>query len=133
MKTRTKILLTILLAVLYFIICQMVQAAELCLLQDDYNTFNRDYFLGQLPKNANVRWTDLSLQQDMGMTWIDEAGVRQIRIDRKTNPVLRQAQLTLLHEMCHIKTDGRELDNHGIKWQACMVNLAEHGAMHDLW
>lgn len=111
----------------------MIQAAELCLLQDDYANFNRDYFLDQLPRNVNVEWANLGLQNDMGMTWVDESGIRQIRIDRKTNPVIRQAQLTLLHEMCHIKTDGRELDVHGIKWQACMVDLAEHGAMHDLW
>lgn len=133
MKTRTKIFLAVLAGVLYFIGCQMIQAAELCLLQDDYANFNHDYFLGQLPANVNVEWANLGLQNDMGMTWVDESGIRQIRIDRKTNPVIRQAQLTLLHEMCHIKTDGREFDVHGIKWQACMVDLAEHGAMHDLW
>jgi hypothetical protein len=136
MKTRTKVLITIALAVIWFKGCQSLKAAEVCLLEQKYAIFNQDYFLDQLPTKVNILWADMTnqdLKGDMGATWIDEAGVRQIRIDRKTNPVSRQAELTLLHEQCHIKVYGRELDMHGIKWQACMVDLAEHGAMHDLW
>ena len=133
MKTRTKILITILLAILCFLISQYAQAEEQCLLQTLYQQYNDDYFLGQLPKNANVQWADLGIIHDMGESWVDETGRQQIRIDRKTNPVFRQAAMTLLHEQCHIKTLGQELDQHGIKWQACMVDFANHGAMHDLW
>jgi len=136
MKIRTKVIITILLAVIWFLITQAAKAGEICALEQDYADFNRDYFLGQLPKKVNVLWSDMTdgeSKGDMGATWVDTNGVRQIRIDRKTNPVPRQARLTLLHEQCHIKTDGKELDSHGIRWQACMVDLSEHGAFHDLW
>ena len=126
MKTRTKILITILLAVLYFLISQSIRAAEMCLLQDDYTNFNRDYFLGQLPDDVNVEWANLGLLHDMGATWIDEAGTRQIRIDRRTNPVLRQARLTLLHEMCHVKFNNR--CGHGPKFKKEKRRLILAGA-----
>ena len=131
MRTRTKILICLALAVLWFRGCQ-VRAVERCVLEKDYEVFNQDYFLGQLPP-ANVEWANLTDQHDMGMTWVDQAGARQIRVDKSTNPVLKQAEMTLLHEMCHVKTDAKELDSHGLKWQACMVDLADHGAFHDLW
>ena len=107
---------------------------QICPLDRAYADFNLQYFLGRLPKKANVLWADLTANNDMGLAWIDESGTVQIRIDRKMNPVERQADMTLLHEQCHIKLVGKELsDLHGIEFQRCMVDLAERGAFHDLW
>lgn len=52
----------------------------ICDLETLYQHNNDDYFLGQLPKTADVRWSDMTNQHDMGMAWISEDGVVHIRI-----------------------------------------------------
>lgn len=139
MRTRTKVLITIGLAVLYFWASQRFdhKSAEHpmsdAVLQQFYADSNEDDFLGQLPKNTHVNFGDLSVINDMGMTYKRDDGSFQIVIDRKSNPVLRQAEMTELHEECHIATWKEEFDAHGIKFQQCMVDKAVHGAFHDLW
>ena len=141
MRTRTKVLITIGLAVLYFWASQHFGVSHKTAtdpmtdttLRQFYADSNEDYFLGQLPKNAHVSFGDLSVLDDMGLTFKRADGSFEIIIDRKTNPILRQAKLTLIHEQCHIATWQEELDSHGRKFQECMVDKAVHGAFHDLW
>lgn len=97
-----------------------------------YNDNNSDYFDNKLPRNIDVQWANLTDQNDIGLSWISADGVSHIRIDKKTNPVLRQARLTMFHEECHLKT-GIEIEEHGPKWRACMFDLASRGAFDDLW
>jgi predicted SprT family Zn-dependent metalloprotease len=39
----------------------------------------------------------------------------------------RYAHMTLLHEQCHVATYD-EIQDHGPKWQACMLRLDRMGA-----
>jgi predicted SprT family Zn-dependent metalloprotease len=46
------------------------------------------------------------------------------------------AELTLLHEMAHVKVDYRyppHMRGHGHEWQSEMLRLAKAGAFRDRW
>lgn len=96
-----------------------------------YSFYNRTLFDSNLPGDTRVTFSDLT--EELGDTSTDADAVRHIRIDRQTNPVPRQAQLTLIHEQCHIKTEGQELDPHGPKFEACMLSVATLGGFKGLW
>lgn len=140
MKLRWKILLTIGAALTYSYLlfgCPANRTTSDSLTYD-YKEFNEDYFLGQLPRDTEVVYGNLTQLNDMGYTWKDDAGRFHITVDKETNPVERQARMTLLHEACHVEVETHKLnrdpfDAHGIEFQNCMVNLAEHGAFRDLW
>jgi hypothetical protein len=103
-------------------------------LAEEYKNFNELYFLNQLPKNTKVEWADL--EEDLAQFFITGTpGIAHILIDRKGNPYPKYVRAALLHEMCHEKVDllNPEFDEHGHNWQGCMVDLAVHGAFHDIW
>src|SRR5260221_4664380 len=109
-KTRKKILLTILLAALatYLFGCgyagedKVKNAPTQNKLQARYRELNEDYFYGGLPyRKTAVVISDLSSIQDMGRIEHREDDTWVIFVDREANPVERQAELTLIHEMCH--------------------------------
>ena len=102
-------------------------------LQAQYAQDNEDLFMGQLPKDTVVSWADLSFKNDMGLTIPYPNHHYMIKIDKRSNPVYRQARMTLHHEECHIKTWDKEAGAHGSAFQQCMVDLAVRGAFVDLW
>src|SRR6267142_2731649 len=91
-----------------------------------YDSLNEDYFLGQLPK-TEVKWGDLTKPGYVGLTTLDFSGQFKITVDRLTNPTRAEAEITIAHESCHIKTWYATELSHGPKFQNCMVNLANHG------
>lgn len=97
-----------------------------------YDGLNEDYFLGQLPK-ADVKWGDLTKPSYVGLTTLSYSGLFEITVDRSTNTTSAEAELTVAHEACHIKTWYVHELSHGPKFQNCMVNLANHGAFEGLW
>ena len=102
-------------------------------LQKWYEGINEEYFWNQLPKNVTVKWGDLAAWGDMGVTLYRPDGSILILIERKLNPAPRVAEITAFHEACHVKTHGQEFDDHGPKFEACMVHLADQGAFKGLW
>jgi hypothetical protein len=98
-----------------------------------FDDLNHDYFLGQLPKDVEVKWGDLSAQNYMGLTQFFSNGEFIITVDRATHPTLSETKMTLMHEACHIKTWYVPELSHGPKFQNCMVNLATHGAFEGVW
>lgn len=102
-------------------------------LQLFYDDLNQDYYLGQLSKNVEVKWGDLTANNWVGYTESRTGGGYLMIIDRATNPTAGEAYLTVAHETCHIKTWGQQVESHGSKFQNCMVNLATHGAFEGLW
>jgi hypothetical protein len=141
MRTRTKILITILLALLW---CAFLQGQDTALtnnqkqalLQEAYAENNDDFFLGQLPKDARIEWTaglrNENGHRAMGLTIMNEQGQFIIKIDRESNAVMRVAKFTLIHEECHVKLWTKEFDDHGFKFQSCMLDIAARGGFHDL-
>lgn len=104
------------------------------MLQQWYGTINEEYLANTLPKNTQVRWGDLASKHDMGLTVQRADGSYLIVIDRATNPTWSSALLTEYHEICHIVVPITTLDNdHGPKFQACMLGFAKAGAFKDLW
>jgi len=98
-----------------------------------YADANEQFFLDQLPKDTLVEWGDLTAIRDMGLTSKRADGTFSILLDRGTNTNFRVARLTEFHEICHVKTWAQEFDDHGIKFRACMLQLAEEGAFEGLW
>jgi len=98
-----------------------------------YETLNEDYYLGQLPKETEVRWSDLTQRHYMGITERRPDKTFTIFVDRTTNPTWSETELTVAHETCHIKTWDVDEPSHGPKFQTCMVNLAVHGAFEGIW
>lgn len=103
-------------------------------LQILYADLNRDYYLGQLPQNVEVKWGDLTENHWMGITHKRPDGSFLITIDRATNPTWNTAYLTTSHETCHLANwnEPPEL-THGPKFQNCMVGLANKGAFEGIW
>lgn len=111
-------------------------------LQEYYTAANDAYFNNRLPQ-VTLHWSDiprnekgeLVLGQTLSYVGHDNFG---IEIDTKTNVAGITAELSLLHEMCHvdnmIHNGGVPLvDQHGKEFQTCMKTLALEGAFQKLW
>jgi predicted SprT family Zn-dependent metalloprotease len=141
MRLRTKILLTILLAIAYFWTTQHVEREKIdgaiaaghipqAKLVEWYADANKDYFDDQLPHDTEIVWYNLRYKKAMADTGCNEQGCI-IRIDPYVNVAPATAQETLYHEMCHVKTWGADLE-HGPEWQNCMTMLFRKGALDGL-
>ena len=103
-------------------------------LQAFYQEYNEDYFGNRLPKNPVITITDLG--DNMGESFQTSSGTWHIGIDRRSNPVEKQRDLTLIHEMCHVDlhvSGINTLDQHGEEFQSCMVRIAKQGGFKELW
>jgi SprT-like family len=141
MRLRTKILLTILLAIAYFWTTQHVAREKTdgdcttssipqAKLLQWYAEANKDYFDNTLPKDTEIVWESLRYKKAMADTACNEQGCI-IRMDPYVNIAPATAQETLLHEMCHVKTWGTDL-GHGPEFQNCMTMLFRKGALDGL-
>ena len=113
------------------------------ILYGEFVEYNKDYFDNKLPYTT-FEYTDIIEKDGSHESMADVVrGTSEyhVRVDKRFNPILKTADISLLHEMCHIKLDANgELpltvsndESHGPKFQQCMVDLAVRGAMHDLW
>lgn len=97
-----------------------------------YQDTNDNFFGSRLPKDTKIQLTDLP--GDMATVEETDAGQFLIRIDRRKNPILKQAEMSLIHEMCHIDTwEDPTSHKHGEGFQVCMRRLAQQGAFNNLW
>jgi hypothetical protein len=96
-------------------------------LERAYRYYNRKYFFNSLPAlgEFELRWDDIP-GSVMGMCSEDE-----IVISTKYQREGALWQMTLLHEMCHMKLGTRA--GHGPKFQAEMLRLAQAGAFKGNW
>jgi SprT-like family len=142
LRIRTKVLLVIAAAATWFWLSHGTVGERRGTLtnvnlQAYHEGYNEKYFAGQLPSNVTVTWGDLTAQDDMGQVQQRLDGSFLIVIDRNTNQTDKQALLTMQHEECHVAVDYVEqdasLDDHGPAFNACMLRLAERGAMKGLW
>lgn len=129
--------------------CMLVTALLLCLstpaqtpplpfttgeLQDIYNSYNREYWDGKLPK-ATVVWT--ALDNKYGETQQDADGRFLVRLDVVKNREANVAKTTILHEMCHVKTWGEKCHMTGVTGSCRRFYIELHrimleGAFDDL-
>ena len=103
-------------------------------LNEWYAGYNHAYFHDELP--IDVRITR-NLHDDRFVAQTEYTnGFFHIEINPRFNQAESIERETLLHEQCHIlmaveKTE--EFNQHGQKWQACMMSLAKQGAFEGLW
>ena len=99
-----------------------------------YAGYNHEYFQDELPKTVVITKT-LNDDRFMALTFY-ENGAYHIALNPKYNFSTKIERENLLHEMCHIRIfveHDEEFEDHGPKWQACMLELAKKGAFADLW
>lgn len=103
-------------------------------LKDDYVHFNNGYFDGKLP-DIPVVYKSVE-NADIGDTtcqWTSDGDTAcSIFVNAYYDRDEREADMTLLHEMCHVAVTP-SFDQHGPVWQNCMHNLANAGAFDNLW
>ena len=136
MKTRTKVLIVILLAGLYFALTQHFGVPSLS--QTDlpkdldkwYAGYNSEYFDDKLPKDTVVDWSEYDVR-NMGSTTVLPNGRFHIALNKRYCLADRTMRLVLLHEQCHIQTFTEITDDpktgHGPRWRTCMLNLYQIG------
>jgi hypothetical protein len=156
MKTRWKIVIAIALGILVSYLWQHGDLSETrsermgevvvptgSILWGEYQEYNKMYFGNTLPYVTleYTRILDKDGEHDVMADVSHNASSYHIRIDKEFNPILKIADISLLHEICHIKLDasgevpltGTDEEAHGAKFQSCMMDLAARGAMKDLW
>jgi len=150
MKTRTKVLIAILAGLAWFCIGEYAQRdvrpaaprqafgapelysddTSLFLLRSWYAEYNEQYFQNKLPKNVVI---DLNLRTgNMASTSFPKFEKYHISFDPHYVASQRAGRITLLHEMCHIKTWGEIEEVHGPRWRACMLEVDMQGEFRDI-
>jgi len=109
-------------------LCVPVPAQRCLGLKAWYDDYNKEYFSHKLPDQVIIE--RLYRKDVLAWTSKDEAGTFHITFSTAFKLGERHEHLTLLHEMCHVKTwdevaDGTE---HGRKWKICMYTLRSEGA-----
>jgi hypothetical protein len=136
MKTRYKILITIAAALLYFYLVQSHGAPSVAAVYSEaelpavYADLNEEYFDGQLPKDAAVDFAERD-DRYAAMTRQIASGRFHIALNKDYVAAMETTRLAILHEDCHVKTWGQELDQHGRLWLSCMLALDAEGAFRD--
>lgn len=102
-------------------------------LQHRYNEFNKSYFGNSLP-NSTVRFSNVC-GNGLGVSFMVTHPTTKLAMAFLIfiNSNLWSAdliELTLLHEMAHLRTWGNK---HGKKWQKEMHRLAAMGAFNERW
>lgn len=135
MKTRTKIAIAIILALLYFTIQngfprsrEEAQGVTLAELQAAYSTYNITEFNGDLPGDTIVDFNEHD-KDNMASTTLLLDGKFHLSFNRTYINGVRVMNMVMLHEMCHVKTYGNE---HGLIWQSCMLDLDRSGAFREI-
>lgn len=104
-------------------------------LQNFYDRANRLYFDGGLPNDTIVSLND-EIKEKHGLTvGISDDDTKHtffmIYIHPDMHVTRQQVQMTLLHEMCHVKL--YPYMKHGKRFDDEMIRLAVRGAFRDLW
>jgi hypothetical protein len=135
MKTRTKIAIAIILALLYFAVQNGFPRSQseeydvtLAELQAAYSTYNITEFNGDLPGDTLIDFNEHD-KDNMATTALLTDGKFHLSFNRKYVTGVRIMNMTMLHEMCHVKTYGNE---HGLIWQSCMLDLDRAGVFREI-
>src|ERR1700683_2224244 len=101
-------------------------------LSDWYAAFNHQWLADRLPRDTEVSYGKCPILGVQACSYKNK-GHYVIHMVALYNMAPDQAHFNLLHEQCDLDSWDVEIDEHGPKWQACMLRLANAGAFHDLW
>ena len=136
MKTRIKVIIVILLAIVCFELTQKYGApakiGSIGNLDAIYNSLNVQYFGNSLPKDTVVDWSETG-STNMATTYKLQDGRFHIALNEQYLKAERVLALTMLHEQCHIKTftEAEAGQEHGARWRTCMLELDLQGAFRN--
>ena len=149
MKLREKIILTILLAILVWLLYGCKPGGDNLVaghppsveaLTKRYIALNECCFNMELPGgNTVIRIRNLTSENIMGHLDFNEGAKYNwiISIDHDAHPFEKQAEATLIHEMCHqwdhVHDIDEGLDGHNQNHEDCMIRVAHKGGWHDIW
>ncbi|HXQ38134.1 MAG TPA: SprT-like domain-containing protein [Anaerolineales bacterium] len=139
MKTRTKVAITIILALLYWAVSQSLLNSSrhapatgmtTTQLHAQYEQDNERFFNNRLPKNTIIDYGETDPQY---MATTSLAG-NTFRIS--FNPVYAKSErldeYLLFHEACHIVTWRHGVD-HGPEWRTCMLKIDVQGGFREIF
>lgn len=140
MKTRHKIAVVIILALLYWAVISSLErdasagktssyGMTVKQLRAKYDENNDRFFDGKLPKNVVIDYknTDPDSMAATSMT----GDVFSISFNPEFSNSPRIDMLVLLHEQCHIRT-WAEYSKHGPEWRTCMLAVDAAGGFREL-
>lgn len=139
MKTRTKIVLTIAAAVVYWMIVQTfldstrhVSAFGMTVeqLQNQYAVDNDRFFDDKLPKKVVIDYGETNPQ------YMATTAFRENEFHISLNPTFARAERVdkylLLHEACHMDTWSEGVE-HGPDWRVCMLKIDAQGGFREIF
>jgi hypothetical protein len=136
-ENRWRLLLTVVLVVLWSLICGLTYpeftepanatGTTLETLEKSYAEYNAQYFGNKLPKDTVIDY-NLHDSEFMAVTRKPFGGSFHISFNPTYVAAERVSDLTMLHEMCHVKNWG---DGHELKWRACMIQLDLQGVFRE--
>jgi hypothetical protein len=106
--------------------------------QSFFDSYNDKYFGGTLPPTVVVWQSPPDSDGYMGQTICDleadglKAESCTMYISPKWNVAPVTMYATIIHESCHEKT-YTEFDDHGPRWQHCMLEQAMSGGFKGIW
>ena len=92
-----------------------------------FRRMNKAWFRNRLPAGTVVRFCRLNKKI------VADAVPGEIRMNTRFRDCPRITEMTLLHEMVHLLLWGGGEDDHGDKFQAEMLRLAQAGAFRYCW
>jgi hypothetical protein len=106
--------------------------------QQYFAGYNATYFDGKLAPTRVLVATPPDGDAVMGQTVCDlnDEGTGVLSCTIYVNPTYNIAPVTtyetIIHEACHVKTYD-EFDDHGPRWQHCMLEQAMSGGFKGIW
>lgn len=101
-----------------------------------YRHVNRLYFHGRL-KGACVHLVNGLLRDYQAEARVHESDAPCnyiIEVDDLLEPLGNDAKMDVYHEMCHIANWKKHVvQDHGPRWENCMIKLAQAGAFRGIW
>lgn len=133
LRTRTKILIAVAAALVYFYCQQRFMAP--CSTRSDlpkdldkyYSQYNSEFFNDTLPRDVVIDWGEYNTDRLASTSKLSD-GRFHIAFNEQYTSAGRVARLVLLHEQCHIATWSEQPLEHGPRWRTCMLNLYQQGA-----
>jgi hypothetical protein len=103
---------------------------RLRLLNQWYREYNDEYFDNKLPQAI----IDVGLKSgDMATTTFPDFQFH-ISFDPHYVAAQRTGRITLLHEMCHVRTWAESVNkiDHGPRWRTCMLEIDQRGGFRNI-
>jgi predicted SprT family Zn-dependent metalloprotease len=139
MKTRTKVAITVVLALLYWAVSQLsfdsgrhasVVGMTAAQLRTQYDNDNDRFFNNKLPKDVMIDYGETG--SEYMATTAAVGDTFRISFNPSYAKSERVDEYLLLHEACHIATWKYGV-SHGPEWRICMLQIDAQGGFREIF